>query len=200
MSAPVEGPGRRRCWSPGGVDVRGAQGARRAAAPDPSAGGGERGSQARLGVLRAGERAPKISARHVRELAGDGVPVAVTCRVLGISRSGFSEADQRLGSGGLRRRADRDDHAGAVHLAFPDGLGDLGESQLVHASRANCRSTRSGEIYSGRARPLRLSAEGLQSGTAKSISTVPCQTWMPWPLTSSACTRRLRRRPGKRCG
>ncbi|MFE6229481.1 IS3 family transposase [Cellulosimicrobium sp. NPDC057862] len=39
-----------------------------------------------------------MSARLVRELAGDGVPVAVTCRVLGISRSGFYEADQRAPS------------------------------------------------------------------------------------------------------
>lgn len=39
-----------------------------------------------------------MSARLVRELAGDGVPVAVTCRVLGISRSGFYEADGRAPS------------------------------------------------------------------------------------------------------
>lgn len=30
-----------------------------------------------------------MSARLVQELAGDGVPVALTCRVLGISRSGI---------------------------------------------------------------------------------------------------------------
>jgi transposase InsO family protein len=34
-------------------------------------------------------------ARCVRELADDGVPVAVACRVLGISRSGFYEAAGR---------------------------------------------------------------------------------------------------------
>jgi putative transposase len=39
-----------------------------------------------------------MSARLVRELAGDGVPVAVTCRALGISRSGFYEADGRAPS------------------------------------------------------------------------------------------------------
>ncbi len=33
-----------------------------------------------------------MSARLVQELAVDGVPVAVTCRVLGISRAGFYEA------------------------------------------------------------------------------------------------------------
>ena len=33
--------------------------------------------------LRSGERAFKIGFRLVRELAGDGFPVAVACRVLG---------------------------------------------------------------------------------------------------------------------
>lgn len=39
-----------------------------------------------------------MSARLVQELADDGVPVAVTCRVLGISRSGLYEAVNRAPS------------------------------------------------------------------------------------------------------
>lgn len=46
-----------------------------------------------------------MSARLVRELAEDGFPVAVTCRVLGISRSGFYEAASRAPS----RRATADE-------------------------------------------------------------------------------------------
>ncbi|WP_345182607.1 IS3 family transposase, partial [Nocardioides caricicola] len=47
------------------------------------------------GLLRPGERAPKIGFRLVQELAADGVPVAVTCRVLQVSRSGFYEWSTR---------------------------------------------------------------------------------------------------------
>lgn len=36
-----------------------------------------------------------MSARLVQELADDGVPVALTCRVLGISRSGLYDAMNR---------------------------------------------------------------------------------------------------------
>ena len=39
-----------------------------------------------------------MSARLVQELAVDGVPVALTCRVLGISRSGLYEAAGRAPS------------------------------------------------------------------------------------------------------
>lgn len=39
-----------------------------------------------------------MSARLVQELAADGVPVALTCRVLGISRSGLYEAIGRAPS------------------------------------------------------------------------------------------------------
>ena len=42
-------------------------------------------------LLRAGERAPKIGFRLVLELAADGVPVAVACRVLKVSRAGYYE-------------------------------------------------------------------------------------------------------------
>jgi putative transposase len=61
-----------------------------------------------------------MSARLVRELAGDGVPVAVTCRVLGISRSGFYEADRRPPS---QRAVDDQDLAARI-------------VQVHHASRA----------------------------------------------------------------
>jgi putative transposase len=41
------------------------------------------------GVFRAGERPPKVIFPLVRELADDGIPVAVACRVLKTSRSGY---------------------------------------------------------------------------------------------------------------
>jgi hypothetical protein len=56
---------------------------------NPSWGYGERHSQARDGVLRPGERAPKVIYSLVRELAVDGIPVAVACRVLKVSKSGY---------------------------------------------------------------------------------------------------------------
>lgn len=45
----------------------------------------------RVGLFRKGERAPKIGFRLVQELAGDGYDVAVACRVLAVSRSGYYE-------------------------------------------------------------------------------------------------------------
>jgi len=42
------------------------------------------------GVVREGDQ-PKIGFRLVRDLAADGLPVAVACRVLGVSASGFYE-------------------------------------------------------------------------------------------------------------
>ncbi|MGV8978917.1 MAG: IS3 family transposase [Cellulomonas sp.] len=41
---------------------------------------------------------PKMTSRLVQDLATDGVPVALTCRVLGISRSGLYEAAGRAPS------------------------------------------------------------------------------------------------------
>ncbi|PZE23263.1 IS3 family transposase [Curtobacterium sp. MCBD17_028] len=49
-------------------------------------------------MLRAGERAPKIGFRLGRELADDGVPVAVTCRVLQVSPSSYYEWRSRRAS------------------------------------------------------------------------------------------------------
>lgn len=46
---------------------------------DPEAGGG---------VCREGERSPKLKYRLVRELTDDGIPAAVACRVLELSRWG----------------------------------------------------------------------------------------------------------------
>jgi hypothetical protein len=45
----------------------------------------------RRAAARAGECPPKVIFPLVRELADDGVPVAVACRVLNISRSGFCD-------------------------------------------------------------------------------------------------------------
>ena len=55
-------------------------------------------------VLRARERAPKMSFRLVQELAADGVHVAVACRVLRVSSSGYYEWRERGPS--ARARAD----------------------------------------------------------------------------------------------
>jgi putative transposase len=62
---------------------------------EPCAGDGDRDPQTRVGLLRPRERPPKRLTPLVRELAADRVPVAVTCRVLGISRSGFYDAASR---------------------------------------------------------------------------------------------------------
>jgi hypothetical protein len=59
----------------------------------------------------AGECAPKIRFGLVRELAAQGFPVAVTCRVLKVSASGFYEWRHRRPS-----------------------VRDLGEAHLIHTS------------------------------------------------------------------
>jgi transposase-like protein len=58
-------------------------------------GDGDRDPQAGLGVLRPGERAPKMRFRLAQELADDGFDVAVACRVLGVSRSGYYDWSAR---------------------------------------------------------------------------------------------------------
>jgi len=70
-----------------------------------------------------------MSARLVRELAGDGVPVAVTCRVLGISRSGFYEADQRAPSA----RAVSDETLAATITRIPHASRATYGAPRVHA-------------------------------------------------------------------
>lgn len=47
------------------------------------------------GGLRPRERAPKTGFRLVRDLADDGFDVALTCRVLGVLRSGYYESRDR---------------------------------------------------------------------------------------------------------
>ena len=95
---PGDGSGRRRCRLARGAEQRRTQGTGRAASPDPGAGDGGGDSQAGQRLLRPGERPPKTGARLVQELVVDGVLVAATCQVLGISRSGFYEAAGRAPS------------------------------------------------------------------------------------------------------
>ena len=66
-------------------------GARRSAASQPGSRDGDRDPQACQRLLRQGERAPKIGFRLVRELSRDGIPVAVACRKLKVSRAGYYE-------------------------------------------------------------------------------------------------------------
>src|SRR5690606_39432376 len=56
---------------------------------DPAAGAGERGPAPRGRLPLAGEPAGKMMYPLVRELAEDGIPVTVTCRVLKIARQPY---------------------------------------------------------------------------------------------------------------
>ena len=56
---------------------------------NPCVGNGKRDSETRVSVFREGECSPEIAFRFVHEMAAQGFPVAVTCRVVGIPRSGF---------------------------------------------------------------------------------------------------------------
>lgn len=76
VPAPLEEPDRRRCRPGRGPDQRGEAGAGRAAPQEPGPRDRGRDLEARVGVLRAGERAPKIAFRLVFELAADGISVA----------------------------------------------------------------------------------------------------------------------------
>jgi len=52
-------------------------------------GDGKRNLEACFRVFREGEYPPEIAFRFAHEMAAQGFPVAVTCRVVGVSRSGF---------------------------------------------------------------------------------------------------------------
>ena len=71
---------------------------------DPAARAGERGPAPGGGVSVAGEPAGKMMYPLVRELAADGIPVTVTCRVLKIARQPYY---RWLARPGHRRRARR---------------------------------------------------------------------------------------------
>ena len=96
--ADVEDGHRARC------DRRGVRGAAGAEAPQPAAGAGERGSPPRRGLLVAGEPAGKMMYPLVRELAGDGIPVTVTCRVLKLARQPYYRWLAHLSATGRERR------------------------------------------------------------------------------------------------
>ena len=66
-------------------DLRAASGQ----APDPAARAGERGPAPGGGLSLPGEPAPKMMYPLVSELAVDGVPVTVTCRVLKLVRQDY---------------------------------------------------------------------------------------------------------------
>ena len=61
----------------------------REAPPESAAGAGERGAAPGGGVSVAGESAGKRLYPLVSELAADGIPVAVTCRVLKLARQPY---------------------------------------------------------------------------------------------------------------
>ena len=77
---------------------------REAQQADQAARAGERGPAPGGGVSVAGEPAGKMMYPLVRELAVDGIPVTVTCRVLKIARQPYY---RWLAEPGHRRRADR---------------------------------------------------------------------------------------------
>src|SRR5699024_8444947 len=82
-------PGRRRGRRPAWQDQSGVLRAAGAASPEPSAGAGERGSAPRRRLSLAGEPAGKRLYPLVSELAADGIPVAVSLRVLKLARQPY---------------------------------------------------------------------------------------------------------------
>ena len=58
-------------------------------AADPAARAGERGAAPSSGVSRPGEPPKRLMYPLVRELAVDGIPVTVSCRVLGLARQPY---------------------------------------------------------------------------------------------------------------
>ena len=72
-----------------GVTTAESVGAAGAETPEPAAGAGERGAAPGGGLPVAGEPAGKMMYPLVRELAADGMPVTVTCRVLKLARQPY---------------------------------------------------------------------------------------------------------------
>src|SRR5438046_10266493 len=70
------------------VSPRGGGGDPRVAQTQSCARAGKRDPAACRGVLRSG-RSPKMMYRLVCDLAGDGIPVSMTCRLLGFSKQAF---------------------------------------------------------------------------------------------------------------
>ncbi len=85
----VAAAGRRRGRRTPGTTQRASAELREAEAADPAAGAGERGAAPRRGVSVAGQPAGKMLYPLVSELAADGIPVAVTCRVLKLARQPY---------------------------------------------------------------------------------------------------------------
>jgi hypothetical protein len=71
------------------ADQRRAGGEPGAASPGAAARAGERGPAPGYGVSVTGELAGEMMYPLVRELADDGIPVTVTCRVLKIARQPY---------------------------------------------------------------------------------------------------------------
>ena len=82
MPTELAGQSRRRGRPPTRCDHRRVGRAEKAETPEPATAARERGPAPSRGVSLAGEPAGKMQYPLVRELAVDGVPVAVTCRVL----------------------------------------------------------------------------------------------------------------------
>src|SRR5690625_4652946 len=82
-------PSRHRCRQQAGQVHGRVRRAARAAEADSSVGAGERSTASCRRVLVAGESAVKRLYPLVRELAADGIPVAVSCRVLKVSRQPY---------------------------------------------------------------------------------------------------------------
>jgi hypothetical protein len=147
-------------------------------APQPGARAGGRDPASGDRVLRQG-RGPKMTYPLVRDLADDGIPVTVTCRVLGFSTQGFYKwranpvSSTRLG----RRAPDQRDHRhprrrSGVRLPVhrrraarrrPPGVGEPGaaavcaaEDRLEHPAQA-ARAAR---------RPVRRSTTTTSTGSS----------------------------------
>jgi putative transposase len=82
----------------------------------------------------------------VRELAADGFPVEVTCRVLGVSRSGFYDWATRLPSARAVVDAALSTVIAEIHLGSPRSYG----APRVHSELRMARDIRCGRKRVGR--------------------------------------------------